>query len=258
MADLAPGVGSPSTWQTARIEALEPLTPRIRRVVLRPRTWYRPRAGQHLDVRLTAGDGYQAQRSYSLLSPPEREGVYELGIERLADGEVSPWFHGAAQVGDELELLGPVGGHFVWNADEQRPTLLIGGGSGVVPLMSMAAHRAHQAGLASAAPMALIVAARTRLDILGWAELQHWEAQGRGFHSRLALSREALAPRPQDHAGRLRLADVAAALQSLSDAAAQSAQVYVCGRNAFVETVVALLRELRVPDGAIRTERFGG
>jgi ferredoxin-NADP reductase len=258
MAESAQRASTLSTWQTARVEALEPLTAHIRRVVLRPQVWHAPQAGQHLDLRLTADDGYQAQRSYSLLSPPELDGVYELGIERLADGEVSPWFHDAAQVGDTIEMLGPVGGHFVWHASEGRPTLLIGGGSGVVPLLSMAAHRAAHAQVSASAPMVLLVAARTLGDVLGWGDLQRWEAQGKGFHSQLALSRDDAAPRAQDHTGRLRQADVAAALQHLGDAAAQSAQVFVCGRNAFVEDVTTMLRELMVPDGAIRTERFGG
>ena len=258
MAELAQRASMQSVWQTARVEALEPLSARIRRVVLRPQAWHAPWAGQHLDLRLTAEDGYQAQRSYSLLSPPELEGVYELGIERLADGEVSPWFHDAAQVGDTIEILGPVGGHFVWHAAEGRPTLLIGGGSGVVPLLSMAAHRAHRAKASALTPMVLLVAARTLGDVPHWPALQRWEAQGSGFHSHLALSRDDAAPRVQDQTGRLRQADVAAALQHLGDSAAQSAQVYVCGRNAFVESVTAMLRELRVPDGAIRTERFGG
>ena len=145
MVESARSAGERLVWQEARIEALESLSPRIIRVVLRPQAWHLPLAGQHLDVRLTAEDGYQAQRSYSLLSPPDRDGVYELGIERLADGEVSPWFHDAAQVGESIEVYGPVGGHFVWSAALDRPALLIGGGSGVVPLLSMAAHRAHLA-----------------------------------------------------------------------------------------------------------------
>ena len=140
MAEASAGTGQHLRWQNARVEALDALTPTIRRITLRPQHWHQPLAGQHLDVRLTADDGYQAQRSYSLLSPPQREGVYELGIERLADGEVSPWFHDAVQVGESIEVLGPVGGHFVWRAQEAPPTLLIGGGSGVVPLLAMAAH----------------------------------------------------------------------------------------------------------------------
>jgi len=145
------------SWQTARIDALQALTPRVMRVVLRPDRWVRPRPGQHLDVRLTAEDGYQAQRSYSLLSPPQRTGLYELGIERLDDGEVSTWFHDKAQHGETIEVLGPVGGHFVLDESNTRPALLIGGGSGVVPLLSMAAQRV---GAYSQAHTTLLVAAR--------------------------------------------------------------------------------------------------
>ncbi|HOY34125.1 MAG TPA: FAD-binding oxidoreductase [Aquabacterium sp.] len=255
MADAGDEASHRLSWQPARIEALEPLSPTIRRVVLRPQRWWRPLAGQHLDVRLTAEDGYQAQRSYSLLSPPERDGVYELGVERLAEGEVSPWFHDAAQVGESLEILGPVGGHFVWRVQDGRPTLLIGGGSGVVPLLAMAAHRVQSRG---AAPMVLVVAARTMADVLLWPELQRWEAHNSGFQSRLALSRESVVERAQDHAGRIREVDLAAALQHLGDSSTQSASVYVCGSNAFVESAITMLRALQVPDQAIRTERFGG
>ena len=244
-----------SAWQRARIEAIEPLGPRLRRIVLRPEAWHRPLAGQHLDVRLTAEDGYQAQRSYSLLSPPERDGVYELGIERLADGEVSPWFHDAATPGEEIEILGPVGGHFVWHAEAAQPALLIGGGSGVVPLLSMAAHHAASD---ARQPMVLVAAARTLAEVALWPELQRWEALGRGFHARLALSRDTSVPRAQDRLGRLSEADLGAALQQLGNTAAQSTTVYICGQNAFVEAVIGMLRALRVPDGAIRTERFGG
>ena len=255
MVDGQDGVNRRLLWQSARIEALEDLSSRVRRVVLRPQNWHRPLAGQHLDVRLTADDGYQAQRSYSLLSPPEREGVYELGIERLSDGEVSPWFHDAAQVGDSIEFLGPVGGHFIWHPQAGQPTLLVGSGSGAVPLLGMAAQRS-QSRLST--PMVLVVAARTFADVLLWPELQRWEALGDGFQSRLALSRDVAVHRAQDHAGRLREADLVAALQHLGDSAAQPAAVYVCGRNAFVESVVAMLRTLLIPDGAVRTERFGG
>lgn len=242
-------------WQSARIESIDKLTPSISRVVLRPEAWHRPLAGQHLDIRLTAPDGYQAQRGYSLLSPPEREGVYELAIERLSDGEVSPWFHDSAQVGDSIEILGPVGLHFVWRSEDEQPTLLIGSGSGVVPLLAMAAHHVHSR---STSPMVLIVAVRTMVDVVMWSELQRWEALGRGFHSRLALSRDVAAPRAQDRIGRLRAADIAAALQRLGDDASGSAATYVCGSNSFVESVTGMLRELCVPDGAVRTERFGG
>ena len=254
MTDAASDAPNSIRWQPARIEALHPLSARVKRVVLRPENWRRPLAGQHLDIRLTAEDGYQAQRSYSLLSPPERESVYELGIELLPDGEVSPWFHESAQVGEVVELLGPVGGHFVWQAQHRQPALLVGGGSGLVPLLAMAHHHALTR---IATPMMLVAAARRLADLLLWPELQQWEIQSHAFACRIALSRAASAPRPQDHTGRLREADLTAALQFLAERSSQPATIYVCGRNPFVETVTGLLRTLHVPDSTVRTERFG-
>lgn len=240
-------------WTRARIAALERLTPRLLRVELEPTAWHRPRAGQHVDVRLTADDGYQAQRSYSLLSPPEHAGCYELAIERLEDGEVSPWFHEVARPGDELELRGPLGGHFVWAREAAPPTLLVGGGSGLVPLLAMVRHRrAAPAG----APMVLVAAARTADDVPLRDELLADEAAGNGFTLRLALSRESAVARPQDRAGRPDAAFLAAALAPLGPAAGVLA--YVCGRHAFVEAIAAQLLALGVPAARIRTERFGG
>ncbi|MBX3607932.1 MAG: hypothetical protein KF788_21845 [Piscinibacter sp.] len=242
-------------WQRGRIVAREPLTARILRIELQPDTWHAARAGQHLDLRLTADDGYQAQRSYSLLSPPEQTGRYELAIERLDDGEVSPWFHEVAQPGDELELRGPLGGHFVWSRPAAPPTLLVGGGSGLVPLLAMVRHR-HYGAEAAGAPMSLVAAARQASDVLLRDELLGYEAQGRGFALWQALSRADRAPRPQDRAGRLDAALLAAALQPLGAPAGVLA--YLCGRHAFVEAVAALLLVFGVPAGRIRTERFGG
>jgi len=255
MAEAAGTAGSRLAWQRARIEAIEPLAQGIKRVVLRPLVWHEPFAGQHIDVRLTAEDGYQAQRSYSLLSPPERSGVYELRIEYLAEGEVSPWFHEAAAAGDEIEILGPTGGHFIWRAQTGAPALLVGGGSGVVPLLAMMSHRTgHRGG----APLALCVAARTLAHVPMWAELQAWERDDERMRCMLALSRQTQGPRPRDRSGRLQTTDLAAALQWLGGHAAQSCTACLCGSNGFVESVTAMLRELRLPDGAIRTERFGG
>lgn len=248
-------MGSSLAWETARITEIRALTPRLRRVRLQSNLWRRPLAGQHVDVRLTAEDGYQAQRSYSLLSSPEQNGVYELCVERLADGEVSPWFHDAARSGDEVELLGPVGGHFVWNASERQPALLVGGGSGVVPLLAMAA---HHAAANSRAPMVLLMAARTLVDVPMWTELQQWQVSGCAFSSMLALSRAATTPRPQDGVGRIDVPQLSAALERLHAATTEIPSVYACGSNGFVETIVDGLRTLGVNDSTIRTERFGG
>lgn len=240
-------------WQPARLTALAPLTSRLLRVELEPTRWHAALAGQHVDVRLTADDGYQAQRSYSLLSPPEREGRYELAIERLDDGEVSPWFHDVAQVGDTLELRGPLGGHFVWQRENAPPTLLVGGGSGLVPLLAMVRHRA--AGPASA-PMVLVAAARTAAEVPLRDELLAREGEGTGFTFLQALSRDTAVARAQDRAGRLDASFLAAALQPLGDPAA--VRCFVCGRHAFVEVVTGQLQALGVPAAQIRTERFGG
>lgn len=240
-------------WSTARITRLQPLNPRMLRVVLLPAVWQRPVAGQHIDLRLTADDGYQAQRSYSLLSPPGREGEYEMAIELLADGEVSPWFHHVAQPGDELQWRGPVGGHFIWRAQPARPTLLVGGGSGVVPLLAMVQDRLAQP---ATAPMMLLAAARTLDDVLLLDTLQQGQARGDCFEYRLALSRAASVPRPQDHPGRIDAALLQQALQDLGGTAAP--QAYVCGRHAFVETITQALVAAGMPPQDIRTERFGG
>src|SRR5918998_2600190 len=129
-------------WQEAVIERIEAQTGRVKSFFLRPRNWRLFRAGQHLDIRLTAPDGYQVQRSYSVASAPGLEGVYELVVERLGDGEVSPFLHDVAEVGDGIEIRGPFGGHFVWDPEDGGPLLLIGGGSGIAPLMSILRHHA--------------------------------------------------------------------------------------------------------------------
>lgn len=238
-------------WTPATVESTERLSPRIVRIRLRPQTWHQPRAGQHVDVRLTAEDGYQAQRSYSLLSPPELEGFYDLAIERLEDGEVSPYFFDVAQPGDEVEVLGPVGGHFVWPTHEAKPVLLVGGGSGVVPLLSMAQHRAALRD--PQPPMRLVYAARNMAEVILWPTLQALE-QHNGFTTHLVLSRASTAPRPQDKTGRIDAAYLSSILETLG----QSPLVYVCGSNGFVETVAQALVAHGVPPADIRTERFGG
>lgn len=249
---MTDGTPSPLTWTPARIESVALLSARIRSVVLRPRTWHAPIAGQHLVVRLTAPDGYTAQRSYSVMSAPGTSGVYELAIERLDDGEVSPWFHEAAQPGDEIEIRGPVGGHFVWEAADPRPVLLVGGGSGVVPLIAMARHRMATGG---GIPMRLLYAARTIDDVILLPELLAQEARNDGLSVRLALSRSGTAPRAVDHAGRIDASLLRDALASLGGGARV---IYLCGSHRFVEGITAMLASLDLADADVRTERFGG
>src|SRR5712692_5308975 len=123
-------------WQIAMVKAIKPETPKVKSFTLALPNWQPHRAGQHYDIRLTAPDGYQAQRSYSIASEPERAGEIDLTIEKIDDGEVSPYMHDVLVAGDQVEVRGPIGGYFVWEAKLGGPVLLIAGGSGVVPLMS--------------------------------------------------------------------------------------------------------------------------
>ena len=206
--------------------------------------------GQHMDVRLVAPDGYEAQRSYSIASAPERTEALELAIERLQDGEVSPFFHDEVRAGDEIDLRGPIGGHFMWSVNDGGPLLLIGGGSGVVPLASMIRHHAAQA---SDVPVTLVASGRTASDLLYLDELRAYAAAQRGFALIATVTREAPAE------GDLRSGRIDRAL--LAQALAESIppfRTFVCGSNAFVETVTQALLDLNVAPDRIRTERYGG
>lgn len=246
-------MGELLVWREATIARIVPLSPRVRGVFLRlPLAGQR--AGQHLEVRLTAPDGYSAQRDYSIASAPGAD-LVELAIERLPEGEVSAWFHEVAEVGDVLEVRGPIGGHFVWSPPGEDgdggPLLLVGGGSGVAPLMAMARQRAA---VAPSLPTLLVVSARTWADLLWAGELEGIAAADPAFAFRAAVTREP-ARRPQDVSGRL---DAAAWTAILADWGARPAHVFVCGSNAFVEAAATRLLAAGVPAAAIRTERFGG
>jgi ferredoxin-NADP reductase len=230
-------------WRVATVAGVRPETPGVRTLVLDVPDWPGHQAGQHVDVRLTAEDGYQAQRSYSIASPPEGEHV-ELTVEELPDGEVSPYLVEDAQAGDQFEVRGPIGGYFTWHAGLGGPLLLVAGGSGVVPLMAMIRHR-REAG--STADARLLLSVRTRADIVYRAEL---EAAGLPVH--IALTREA----PPDWPGYTRRVDLEM-LREVGPAPGDGARVYVCGPTPFVEEVARLLVELGHPPAAVRTERFG-
>jgi ferredoxin-NADP reductase len=205
--------------------------------------------GQHADVRLTAEDGYRAERSYSIASPPEVPAV-ELTVDRLDDGEVSPFLTDELQPDDTLQLRGPIGGHFVWSADERsRPLLLVAGGSGVVPLMCMLRHR-HLSG--STVPAALLYSARTRDEVIYCGELTTLARSDPRFALRITLTRES-APGWTGGVGRVDLPSVKALLEDLGGVA----DAYVCGSDGFVEAASALLLQAGQPPDAIRTERFG-
>jgi ferredoxin-NADP reductase len=239
-------------WQTARIERIERQTATVVSFFLAPSQPFAFRAGQHVDVRLTAPDGYQAERSYSIASAPENPNLIELTIERLDDGEVSPYFHDVAAVGDEIELRGPIGGYFIWSATDPAPALFVGGGSGVVPLMSMLRHRARQTH--PAARVWLLFSARTWDDVIYRNELLAMHDARDGFDLAVALTREP-ARRACDYSRRVdppMMADVLARLR------APPRQVYICGSNRFVEAAAQALIASAVPANLIRTERYGG
>jgi len=228
-------------WREATVAAIAPETPRAATLTLDVPGWDGHRAGQHVDVRLTAEDGYRAQRSYSIASAPE-DGRPMITVEELFDGEVSPWFVQVAAEGDMFEVRGPFGGWFVWDASETQPIMLIAGGSGLVPLMSMLRHR-RNAG--SQVPAKLLVSAREADDVLYARELETI-----GADVVLTYTRRA----PRDWTGYTRRVDRA----MLQETAILGGRTYICGPTTFVETVANHLVALGEPPANIRTERFGG
>jgi ferredoxin-NADP reductase len=221
----------------ATVSAIRDETPRARSYRLDIPMWMPHLPGQHYDVRLTAPDGYQAQRSYSIASSPLDEGSIELTIDRLDDGEVSPYFHDVVEVGDQVEVRGPFASYFVWRAEE--PVLLLGGGSGVVPLMAMLRHRRR------AMPelaMRLVYSVRTPGDVLYADEL--------GEETLLTYTRQP----PEGWAGHTGRLDAGMVAEAGID---HGGVVFICGSNPFVETASQLSLDAGFAAERIRTERFG-
>src|SRR2546428_5832284 len=176
-------------WQAGTVTAIRPEARQTKSFTLALPKWMAHRPGQHYDVRLTAPDGYQTERSYSVASPPERVGVVELTVERIEDGEVSPYLHDVVVTGDQIEVRGPIGGYFVWEVALGGPLLLIGGGSGVVPLMAMLRHRAAQH---ATVPVRILYSTRTPDDVIYRQELDSLAAGDPGFEAFFPFTR--LAP----------------------------------------------------------------
>lgn len=232
----APSPRAPGRWQIATIEQIRVETPRVKTFRLRLPMWMPHLPGQHYDVRLTAPDGYVAQRSYSVASSPLDEGWIELTIDRLDDGEVSTYFHDVLVEGDEVEVRGPFASYFVWRGE--RPVLLVGGGSGVVPLMAILRHRRRNA---PELPMRLLYSARSEEEVIYADEL--------GAETTVALTRSS-PPGWRGHSGRID-ADLVASL------AFDSGPAFVCGSNPFVEAASTLLLGAGYEPERVRTERFG-
>jgi ferredoxin-NADP reductase len=247
----APASSERLVWQEAVVAAVIEQTASVKSFFLKAPQWHGFVAGQHVDVRLTAPDGYQAQRSYSIGSAPGGDTI-ELTIEKLDDGEVSPFFHDVVQPGDTIEMRGPIGGHFNWHPADGGPILLIGGGSGVVPLVSMLRHRA---GVAPQTKMVLVYSARRFTEVIFRDELMQRAAGEPGFSLALTLTREPAAM-PGQRTGRIDRAFIADVLARFGKERPRLS--FVCGATAFVEVAGMFLVEAGLPFASIRTERYGG
>ncbi len=235
-------------WRAAEVVELVPETPRVKTLVLRVPGWPGHLPGQRVDVRLTAEDGSQAQRSYSIASAPEDRHL-ALTVERIEDGEVSPYLVDAVQVGDGFDLRGPIGGHFVWTADRGGPLFLVAGGSGIVPLMAMLRHRAA---VGSRVPAVLLYSSRTLEDVIYREELSLLDGRGDGLRVVHTLTRS----RPSGWTGGLRRVD-RAMLAEVAFLPRDRPRVFICGPTGLVESAGQLLLELGHEADRIKTERFG-
>jgi len=239
-------------WQLGTVVEIRQETPSVKSLILHLPGGTMHLAGQHVDVRLTAEDGYQAQRSYSIASAPEDKYLM-LTVENVDDGEVSPYLTGVLQIGEQLELRGPIGGYFVWSASDARdtssPLLLVAGGSGVAPLMAMLRHRANAG---HKVPVKLLYSSRSYEDIIYREELEHLVENDPSLRVIHTLTRQ----QPEDWTGYGRRID----REMLAEAgwpAADNPLVYTCGPTALVETVANYLLELGYESERIKTERFG-
>jgi ferredoxin-NADP reductase len=227
---------APGAWQIGTVTRIRQETPQVKTFRIEVQMWMPHLPGQHYDVRLTAPDGYRAQRSYSIASSPLDEGQVELTIDRLEDGEVSPYFHDVLVEGDQVEVRGPFASYFVWRGES--PVLLVGGGSGVVPLMAILRHRRRTM---PDLPMALVYSVRSAEDVIYAGEL--------GEEAILTFTR-----RPPEgwegHTGHIDAALIAAA-------GIESGTAFVCGTNEFVEAAVGLVLGVGFEPRQVRTERFG-
>ncbi len=238
----------PIEWQIATIKDIKTETPKVKTFTLTLPNWMPHRAGQHYDLRLTAPDGYQAQRSYSVASEPERAGEIDLTIEKIEDGEVSPYMHEVVQPGDQVEVRGPIGGYFVWDAGMREPLLLIAGGSGIVPLMAMLRHRAAKG---SHVPARLLYSSRAQDDAIYLKDLERLSKQdGVGvFHTFTRTQ-------PPGWKGYARRID-RAMLEEVARPLGKTAEAFVCGPTALVEAAANTLVQIGLPASRIKTERFG-
>jgi ferredoxin-NADP reductase len=236
-------------WQLATVTSIHDETPRVRTILLGLPSWSTHRAGQHVDIRLTAADGYQAQRSYSIASAPTRQAQIELTVERVTDGEVSPFLHDVLVPGDRFEVRGPIGGYFVWDAAAADPLLLVAGGSGIVPLMAIIRQRAR---VASRVPCTLLYSSRGAEDIIYAAELEQLAARNDGLRVVHTLTRV----QPPGWSGYARRIDMAM-IEDVLGSTGRMAQAFVCGPTPLVEAAAQALVGVGLSPAQVKTERFG-
>jgi ferredoxin-NADP reductase len=242
----ASGTGN---WQLATVAGLRDETPTVRSIALTLPQWPGHLAGQHVDIRLTAEDGYQAERSYSLASPASRIALVEITVERIVGGEVSPFLTQTVAPGDTIEVRGPIGGYFTWKPEDPSPLMLIAGGSGIVPLMSMLRTRAKTTDRVSGR---LLYSSRKFDDIIYRTELERFAENHDGFSFVHTLTRSA----PADWQGETRRVD-REMLDKYALPASQTPQVFICGPTSFVEIVADQLIASGHQEKHIKTERFG-
>ena len=242
-------VGVFHDWQLGTAVVIRDETPSVKTIAFTLPQWTGHLAGQHVDIRLTAEDGYQAERSYSIASAAGEPVQMEITVERIADGEVSPFLTGELLAGDTVEIRGPIGGYFTWRPNLQAPLVLIAGGSGVVPLMSMLRTRDRSM---IRAPAALLYSSRKREGIIYRAELDRLRAKNDGLTVTHTLTRES----PSDWQGETGRIDERM-LKTHALPAERGPVMFVCGPTVFVETVAEHLLRLGHPETAIKTERFG-
>ena len=236
-------------WQVGEVIATHQETARVKSITLTVPNWTGHRAGQHVDVRLTAADGYQAQRSYSIASAPEETPRLTLTVERLDEGEVSPYLVDELRVGDKLELRGPIGGYFVWETSMGGPLLLIAGGSGVVPLMAMIRHRVA---VKSTVPARLLYSLRSYDDIIYRNELDDLVERTFQFEVVHTLTRI----QPAGWTGYRRRIDMDL-LREVAWSLEQHPLIFICGPTSFVEIAATAFVALGHEAQRIKTERFG-
>lgn len=239
-----------SSWRVATLKESHMTASDVMSLTFTVDEWEKHSSGQHYEIRLTAPDGYQAGRDYSIASAPEDQGIVEFGVQLLPGGEVSPYLF-ALKIGEQVEINGPLGGHFLWDVSIPGPLILIGGGSGMVPLMSMLRHHTKHD---DPRDILFFVSARSLEKVLYLDEITNLTKQDPKVKLVLTLTDNP----PQDWQGYARRVDKPMLEEELAPFKSQGPNIYICGPTPFVEVVASNLVELQFPPEKIKTERFGG